>query len=662
MHYKHITVVFFLFVLCVASLKLKAQNQVAIVNANVVPMTSEIVLKAQTILISNGTITDINSSKSVKVPNGYRVIDAKGGYVLPGFINMYTHVNEANLMLYLANGQTTVRDIPSHINVLGLREQIKDGKVIGPRIIAYGLRATGAPAPYHSQQPIFNIDQAKAQVREAKRLGYDGMYVYATCLPETYKPILDEAKKIGLPISGHFPIFINENTVLKSKQPEFTNLTGITRGGKLVMDKAKLISLLKHCDKAVTPSLAVHKTWSLSHKKDSLYNSIYTQYIPPKLRATWKPDTIPNQSPSKYPYANVAQFVKDLSDNNIQLFLGSDGGYPLVVPGFAYLDEMKLFVEAGISNYKTLKYATVDAARFLKLSDVGTIEIDKRAELIVLGANPLKDISAIKTIEGVMHNHHWMDKDHLKNELLKLDKSINRVNDMFHDWKPKLKTNSKTTQLNYNFYSNDVLVGQQRILIDSLENNNISIRSVMVVDAPDYRHTYSCHRINGKTIDSLSIENKGSEGTTRVNAFKKQDSVLVLGQSPFHGKFSYKKFAPPNTQLWNPFISRYFELDNMVNYHLAYVLNKRLKLNEADMFKAIQIELNSEEYGEKYIVDQAMVTIIKTSEQDFRLIYPGFSGYANRTRLPFNVLIKTADAHKIKAVLLGDLKIVLVDN
>jgi len=627
-----------------------SQENIAIVDVNVIPMTSEVVLKNQTILISDGIIDAIGNSNEVKIPNGYKIIDTSAKFILPGFINMYTHVNESNLILYLANGQTTVRDIPSHMNVLGLREQVKNKEILGPRIVSYGLRATGAPAPYHSQQPIFTAEQGKEQVHEAKRLGYDGMYIYATCLPETYDAILDEAEKIKLPISGHFPIFINEDRVLQSKQPEFTNLTGLTRGGKLIVDRNKLINKLKEYNKAITPSLAVHRNWSFSHRKDSLYNSSNMGFIPPKLRVNWRPNFDENIEKSTYPYEEVAGFVKELSDNNIQLFLGSDGGYPLVVPGFAYLDEMELFVKAGISNYKTLRYATVDAAKYLNLEDVGTIEIGKKAELILYNSNPLDDIETIRSVKGVILGNAWLDENFLNVQLSKLTQSNGSRSNRFYNWEKYLTAEEKTEELKYTFFTDDSEVGEQRLLIDSLENKTVLIRSVMIADAPDYRETYSYHRVKNGKIDSLSIINKGSEGITNATLFRKIDSVYISGFSPFHGNFSFVKFAPPNTQLWAPFISRYFELDNLVNYHLAQVLNHKLDTNEANLFNVIQIELNSEEYGEKYIVDESTVTLFKTHEEQFQIIYPGFSGFSNRTSLPFNVHITVDNKNRINEI------------
>ncbi len=620
---------------------LSGQSDFAIRHVNIIDVVRDSILRDRTLLIGDGIIEHIGRAKNTRIPDGHQVIEGNGHYLLPGLINMYTHVNESNLMLYLANGQTTVRDIPSHLNVLGLREQVKEHKRAGPRILSYGLRVTGAPAPFHSQQPIFTAGQGREQVREAKRLGYDGLMIYATCPPHAYAEILDEAEKIDLPVSGHFPICIDENEVLQSKQREFDNLTGLTRGGELRFDRAQLLLQLKEHNKAITPSLAVHKLWSLAHLEDSIFRSPLMEYIPSKLSATWKPDGDRLRNNPPYPYERVAAFVKELSDRGIQLFLGSDGGYPLVVPGFAFLDEMELFVNAGISIPKVLRYATVDAARFLGLENSGTIEVGKRADLLLLSENPLTDIRHMRKIAGVMTEGQWWSQSYLQQELSNLKNQLRSRDHRFQAWDGYLPVEGQGPHLNYTFYTGEYPVGQHKTWIDTLANGIVTLRSAMVADGPDFRETYSFHRIRNRRTDSLFLVNRGSEGETKVAVSLKNDTATIRGFSPFHGPFEYKKFAPVGTQFWCPFISRYFELDNPVNYYLALTLAGNIDIDEANQIKVLQIELNSEEFGEKYILDESVATIYRTGEREYRLIYPGFSGFPNRTSLPFNLRITT---------------------
>lgn len=343
-----------------------SQNQHLISNVNLIDVESGEIVTNQNVLTLDGIIHSITDEKPLN--SSYDEIDGKGKYLIPGLINMYTHVNEDNLWLYLANGQTTVKDAPSHLTALGLRDRIDNGEIIGPRIFAVGLRATGMPSAYSTQQPSRTPEEAITQVQEAKRLGYDGMFIYGSCDPDTYQPILDEAKRLEFPISGHFPQNVDLDRAINGSQESFDNLTGITRRGKLRFDKEEFIEGLKASGKVLTPTLTIHRLWSKSDKKDSIYNTIRKEYIPNKMKANWLPIV---NGPGSYPYHEVEKLVKELYQNGIQLFIGSDGGFPLVINGFAYHDEIENFSRLGISNEAILKMATIQSAKHLGYQNLG---------------------------------------------------------------------------------------------------------------------------------------------------------------------------------------------------------------------------------------------------------------------------------------------------
>jgi len=186
-----------------AGLMSNAQKTILISKVNIIDVERGDIQQNKYVLIEDGVIISIEDGLPSK--KAEKIIDGQSKYLVPGLINMYTHANEDNLWLYLANGQTTVKDAPSHLTALGLRDRINKGELVGPRIFAVGLRATGMPAPYPSQQPIRTADEGIAQVREAKRLGYDGMFIYGSCDKDTYLPILEVAEKLDLHITGHFP-------------------------------------------------------------------------------------------------------------------------------------------------------------------------------------------------------------------------------------------------------------------------------------------------------------------------------------------------------------------------------------------------------------------------------------------------------------------------
>ncbi|MBO6525257.1 MAG: amidohydrolase family protein [Balneolaceae bacterium] len=642
----------------------KAQSTFVLDNVHILTMDSEEVLTNYSVMISEGVIKQMAPSGEFDKYNNVKIIDGQGKYLLPGFINMYTHISRESLPLYLANGQTTVRDAPSHIAVLGLREGIKSGEYIGPEIYSIGLRATGMPAPYHSQQPTITPEEGREQVREAIRLGYDGMMIYATCSPSTYEAIMDEAKKHDFPISGHWPMYVDNEVAISGYQSTYDNFTGITRGGNLRFDEEFLIDGLKMYDKAVVPTISIHRLWATSHLDHELYESLLLEYVPTKMKASWIPDGDPSE-PSTYNYGNVERLIKRMHDEGIQLFVGSDGGYPMAVHGFSFHDELQAFVDAGIPEFSTLKYATVDAARYLGKEKTGLVKEGYEADLVLLAGNPLENIAESKNVEGLVLDGKWLSKEFLDEQLEGVARNISSSRDRFAGWENYLEKNAGSEEFHYSYSSFGEQIGEEKIIIDRESSRNFVMQAVSVVDGPDFRETYAYFRINGRQIDSLSVIVKGADGNSHISAYRSGRKVIVEGEAPFHGAFKYEEPFLPGMLLLAPFTSRYFDIDILANYQLGLMLSKSLSEGQADQLPSVQIEMNSEEFGRKYIVDRFDLTVYRNKDegenQIFTFIHPGFSGYRSLTQPSFNVKAIVRDNQAIHSLIYNDYKIELVN-
>ena len=583
----------------------KAQNNYVVEKVNVIDVEKGKVLKARYVLIEKGCIRSVSKERPALA--NHHKIDGKGKYLIPGLVNMYTHVNEDNLWLYLANGQTTVKDAPSHLTALGLREKVNKGELIGPRIFAVGLRATGMPAPYPSQQPIRTAEEGIAQVQEAKRLGYDGMFIYGSCDKDTYQPILDEAEKLEVHITGHFPQNVNLETALNSIQKSFDNLTGVTRRGKLRLEKEKFIKGLLSTRQAITPTLTVHRLWAKSDEKDSMYNAIPKEYVPNKMKANWLPVT--NGSGS-YPYAQVAELIKEMHQRGVQLYIGSDGGYPMVVNGFSYHDEIRNFSELGISNKEILKMATIQSAKFLGYKNLGMVKEGYEADLVLLDKNPLQHIGNLKTINHVFVRGKAISKAEIDAQLENLKKRMTIPRDRFKSWESIIKGWDKENVIKYHLTNNDLIVGEEQLSIEKEDNRNFELSAINVMDGPDARESYLYVRIRNRKTDSLYVKSITPEGVYEATIATNKTMVFIKGTAPFHGEFEYEESLASGTLLLGPFTSRYFEMDMTANYILAMMLKRNLQDNQADQLPVVQIELNSEEYGKNLIVDNSEYTVL----------------------------------------------------
>ena len=631
---------------------ISGQNRMLISNVNVVDVQNGNIADNQFVLIEDGVIKSIDgTAPTAKVDVA---IDGKSKYLIPGLINMYTHVNEDNLWLYLANGQTTVKDAPSHLTALGLRDKIESGEMIGPRIFAVGLRATGMPAPYASQQPIRTAEEGIAQVREAKRLGYDGMFIYGSCDEDTYQPILAEAEKLDLHITGHFPQNVDLEIALNQTQKSFDNLTGITRRGKIRFDKDAFIEGLLRTKQAITPTLTVHRIWAESDRKDSIYAVIPKEYIPNKMKANWLPVS---SGSGTYPYEEVAKLIQEMHQKGVQLYIGSDGGYPMIVNGFSYHDEIRNFSEIGISNEKILAMATIESAQFLGLENLGLVKEGYLADLVLLTDNPFDDMENLKKVDHVIVRGKAYSHEHIQELLTQLKDRLEERQNRFSRWHAIIQTWEPKKINNYQMKNNDIVVGEEMIYINQDDKRNFDLTAVNVMDGPDFRETYMHARVRNRKVDSLYIKSITPEGIYEATVSTGKTMAIIKGTAPFHGNFEYEEPLIQGTLLLGPFTSRYFEMDIAANYVLAMIMKRNLKNDQADQLPVLQIELNSEEYGKKLIVDNSEYTILKMDNFLYKIIYKGMSGYRTITT-PSNVIDLTLDEDETITIIKQGTKII----
>jgi hypothetical protein len=157
----------------------------ALVDVQVVTMVDDRILEHQTVVIRDGRITEIGPAAEIKPPEGARLIDARGKYVMPGIIDCFCHIDGVGTLIpYVANGVTTARNTaggyPTH---LGIRDRVARGELIGPTILSTGGDITSDPPNYNGQEPVTTPEQAARVVAEVKRMGFDGIMVYSRISP-----------------------------------------------------------------------------------------------------------------------------------------------------------------------------------------------------------------------------------------------------------------------------------------------------------------------------------------------------------------------------------------------------------------------------------------------------------------------------------------------
>ncbi|MHA4741066.1 amidohydrolase family protein [Dyadobacter sp. MSC1_007] len=426
-----------------------ADREIVFKSVNVIPMDKETVLKDQTVVVRNGKIIAMGTNP--KISSGALIVEAQGKYLLPGWSEMHAHVPAVDdftpmkevLMLYLANGITTIRGMLGNAKHLELRAKVRSGEVLGPNFYTTG--------PAFSGQTVKTAARGIEMVREEKAAGYDYLKLLPGLTKETFPGIAKTAKELGIGMVGHVSFAVGVWAAIDAGYSSIDHLDGfveaITPGVDTLAEQEtglfgtwiayaadttripKLIKALKDKNIRVVPTQAIAERWLSPLPAKEYANDPDLKYL--------KAEDVKSWMNAKNGYNNNPKFNKQRAEafvsirrklilacqqGGVELLLGCDAPQVLNVPGFATHHEMKYLVDAGLSPYQALKTGTVNVASYLKKPDSGTIKTGNVSDLVLLASNPLENISHTKQIEGVMIGTRWLPKTYLDSELKKLEK------------------------------------------------------------------------------------------------------------------------------------------------------------------------------------------------------------------------------------------------
>src|SRR5829696_7232845 len=201
---------------------------VAFTNVNVIPMDRERVLASQTVVVRNGVIAEIGNAKNVKLPKNAERIDGTGKYLIPGLVDMHTHllsdsdefpdsIGPDELRIMVANGVTTVRFMIGTPELLALRSRSANGEIEAPTIFVASPHLTGRE---QGNNFVVNTpEDAREAVRKSKAAGYDFIKVTTFIKPEVYEAAVEEAAKQNIRVVGHADSrFVGVERAWKAKQ------------------------------------------------------------------------------------------------------------------------------------------------------------------------------------------------------------------------------------------------------------------------------------------------------------------------------------------------------------------------------------------------------------------------------------------------------------
>jgi imidazolonepropionase-like amidohydrolase len=414
----------------------------------------------QTVVISGGRVTAIGSAGKIKIDKSANIIDARGKFLLPGLWDMHVHLAGINadpawskdvlLPLLIVNGITGVRDMGGDLEVLlSWKREVEAGSLLGPHLYVSGpwLAAGGRKTP--EQLPVANVEEARAAIRDLKQRGADFIKIISLPSRAAFFAVADESKKQNISFAGHLPFEIGaaeaSNAGMRSIEHFLYSAFALSYSSQEEALRKQLVEAEKKGDSeaweriaheadatfsaeeatALFQTLKKNGTWvtptiaSLditAHPDSWKLDDPYLDYVPPSLAKEWRSSFNDEGMKQRAAWlgrqaANDWKLTGQLHRAGVPLLVGSDSLDPFVFPGDSLHRELAEFVQAGYTPLEVIQAATQGAAKFVgRENELGTVEQGKIADLVLLDANPLENISNTRKILAVIRNGQYLNR------------------------------------------------------------------------------------------------------------------------------------------------------------------------------------------------------------------------------------------------------------
>lgn len=458
---------------CLLAVAPAAHADTLLADVTLVDVETGTLTQGQSVLIRDGMIAEVGPG--IAAGDGSEIVDGAGGYLIPGLWDSHVHIfsssNEPDtaLPLYLLHGVTGIRDMGALWPIAeqqALQGRIEAGEVLGPRLILSGAWVDAAPGSWPGMFLADLLDGARAVVDRIAGEGWAAVKAYSMLDEPTYLALAEAAHDARLPLVGHIPERVALATAIAAGQD------GMEHFGRVAMAystaEARMIDELRSAmadgaDQAgifavmAARNRIVLETWDETLCANVLHSlaeaamrvsptlvvaDFYTgnwpapdaprmRMMPADVRAAWgRPD---------FRLEAMTDEVRALAEDSIALdrrtfLMAHRAGVPILTStdasfanpylfhGFSLLDELDLYVAIGLTPREALYTATIAPPRFFGLSDQdGTFASGRRADLVLLDANPLVTLATLRRPRAVIAGGRVLDRarlDALAAELL----------------------------------------------------------------------------------------------------------------------------------------------------------------------------------------------------------------------------------------------------
>jgi imidazolonepropionase-like amidohydrolase len=396
------------------------------------------------VLVRGQRIEYVGPTSSLPAAPNAQVVDGTGRFLIPGLIDMHTHVSKtraSSLSLLVSAGVTTVRDVGGDLDeLLVWRREIDAGTRIGPRLLIAGpyLESASNAARQHATpanemvEPTERTRIGVATAADAERIiselaarGVDHIKIRTTTDRDTYLALGAAAKRHGLRLAGHIQPY-SPDDILASGQASLEHGFYPPLDDRPGVDRPSFFASLAARGVAIVPTLVVLERLG-TPGDDELQRRVADADNPPNskrmlsayLRADWREQLAEQGSDRRLLYQRLQESMRrDLREMRlagVRILAGTDIGVLNVMPGSSLHEELRLLVrDANLPPLDALRAATRDAAVFLgREQEIGTIAVGHRGDLVLLDADPLADIAHVSGINAVVLRGRLFDRETL---------------------------------------------------------------------------------------------------------------------------------------------------------------------------------------------------------------------------------------------------------
>lgn len=355
-------------------------------DVTVISMTGQPPATHRNVFVDGSTITAIVAATTA-IPAGASVIEGGSRFLFPGLVDAHVHLRRSDAPQYVADGILTVRNMWGHSGIRPLINDIAANVVVGPAVVSLSPGIDGSPPQWPETELVDDPATAEPLVAGFAADGWKTLKVYQRLSVASFDAVAASARRHGVEFAGHVPTAVSVEHALASGMRSIEHLTGYdwrlspnhsigTWGWANVAlaGAAPLVAATVASGAWNIPTLGIFVKLAEQH--------------PPDMR--------------QRVVANRRSFVKLLSEAGAHLAAGTDAGIDIIPARGSLLAELREFEAAGLSRDQVLALATRNGGDLLRIAGLGTIAANAPARLLLLDADPTRDLGALQQVRAVV--------------------------------------------------------------------------------------------------------------------------------------------------------------------------------------------------------------------------------------------------------------------